>query len=152
MATAFIHLGPDRRPAKVDTVDYRAVPGIILAVERHRRRTAQILDGIDDLGRAVVVAGVTALAEDRVDAASLVAHLIAHLRAGDVRLEQFVAELAELSSAPSSGTPMAPPRTDHQASTAWSTDAHHGDDTSSDCSTCPSSTPSRSTRLRGTRS
>ncbi|HEV7762291.1 MAG TPA: hypothetical protein VGO78_24955 [Acidimicrobiales bacterium] len=109
MATAPIHLGRDVRPPRTEMVDLRAVLGIILAVERHRRRTARLLDGIDDLGRAAVVAGVTALAEGRIDAASLVAHFADDLCAGDVRLEQLVAHLGELTSASPSATPRAAP-------------------------------------------
>lgn len=84
-----------RRPVGTDAapVPDRTLPAIILAVHEHRRRTARLLDGVDDLRRAAVEAGVAGLADGRIDVATLLAQFSEYLRAGDGHIETLVARL-----------------------------------------------------------
>lgn len=65
----------------------------MVALERHRRQMAGLLDGLDDLERAAVSDAALALAERRVDVATLVSYLAGRLRLDDVRLGRLAAEL-----------------------------------------------------------
>jgi hypothetical protein len=81
--------GPERRTGR------QSLAGIVVAIEQHRRQMAQLLDGLDGLERAVVSAGVLALAEGRTDASTLVTHLADRLRLDDARLERLAEKLDE---------------------------------------------------------
>jgi len=85
--------GPARGPGDADPLRHRAVPRIVLAVERHRRQMAQLLDGLDEAHRLAVTAGVSALATGQVDAATLLAHFADCLRAGDEEVDALVRHL-----------------------------------------------------------
>jgi hypothetical protein len=66
---------------------------VVAGIERHRHRTARLLDGLDDLGRAAVPARVPAGGQSRIDVNALVSHLAGRLRQADLRLERLAAEL-----------------------------------------------------------
>jgi hypothetical protein len=73
------------------TVD---VPEILCAVERHRRRLAGLLDGLDDARRFAAEAGIALLDGDGGDLTALLRHFSDDLRASDHRLSAVLAELA----------------------------------------------------------
>lgn len=72
---------------------HRWLAGIVVAIERHRREMARVLDGLDDLERAAVADGAPALAEGRTDVSTLVSYLAGRLRLDDVELGRLAAEL-----------------------------------------------------------
>jgi hypothetical protein len=82
----------------------RALPGIIVAIERHRRQTARLLYGLDDAVRTVSTGSPTR-ADERADAALLISHLAGHLRAGDVQLAQLIAQLDQPTRTRDRGDP-----------------------------------------------
>ena len=71
-----------------------SVPEMLCAVERHRRRLAAVLDGLDDARRVAAEAGITLVADDGGDLAPLLELFSDDLRASDHRLQCLVAELA----------------------------------------------------------
>jgi hypothetical protein len=66
---------------------------VVAGIERHRHRTARLLDGLGDLEQAAVSARVPAGAQSRIDVSALVANLARRLRQADLRLERLAAEL-----------------------------------------------------------
>ena len=71
-----------------------SISEILRAVERHRRRLAAVLDGLDDARQVVAEAGLSLVAGDGGDLAPLLDHFSDDLRASDRRLTSLVAELA----------------------------------------------------------
>jgi hypothetical protein len=71
----------------------QSLAGVVVAIERHRRQTARLLDGLDDIDRAAVSDGAPAPAPRRTDVSTLVSHLAGHLRLTDIRLRRLADEL-----------------------------------------------------------
>jgi hypothetical protein len=83
----------DRPTQDVAATEDWMVPGIILAVTEHRRRIASLLDRLDELRRRAVEAGVAALEDGTIDAATLLVCFSEQLRVSDGQLGQVVEEL-----------------------------------------------------------
>jgi len=66
----------------------------VAAIGRHRRRTAELLAGLDELERATGPDGTIAIPAAGVDVSTLVSSLAGRLRLHDVRLERLAAELS----------------------------------------------------------
>ena len=69
---------------------------VVAGIERHRHRTARLLDGLDglnDLGGAALPERAAAGVQGRTDVNALVSHLAGRLRQADLRLERLGAEL-----------------------------------------------------------
>jgi hypothetical protein len=72
---------------------------VVAGIERHRHRTARLLDGLDglddldDLGGAALPERAAAGVQSRTDVNALVSHLAGRLRQADLRLERLAAEL-----------------------------------------------------------
>jgi uncharacterized coiled-coil protein SlyX len=71
----------------------QSLAGVVVAIERHRRQMARLLDGLDDIDRAAVSDGAPAPAAGRTDVSTLVSHLAGHLRLADIRLRRLADEL-----------------------------------------------------------
>jgi hypothetical protein len=78
-------------------VSPESMPEILRAVEKHRRRMAGLLDGLDDARRLASDAGIALLTRDGGDLTAQLGHLSDDLRATDRRLLVLVAELAHPS-------------------------------------------------------
>jgi hypothetical protein len=79
--------GPDVGPGR------QSLTGIVVAIERHRRRMAHLLEGLDGL-EGPVAGGGLALAEGT-DASTLVTDLAGRLRLDDAQLERLAEKLGE---------------------------------------------------------
>ena len=69
---------------------------VVAGIERHRHRTARLLDGLDgldDVGSAALPERGAAGGQSRTDVNALVSHLAGRLRQADLRLERLAAEL-----------------------------------------------------------
>ena len=71
----------------------QSLAGVVVAIERHRRQMARLMDGLDDIDRVAVSDGLSAPAEGRTEASTLVSHLAGHLRLADIRLRRLADEL-----------------------------------------------------------
>lgn len=74
-----------------------ALPDILSAVERHRRRLAGLLDGLENCRRATSDAGAALVADDGADVGALLDLFSDDLRASDHRLQSLMAELVHQS-------------------------------------------------------
>jgi hypothetical protein len=73
---------------------------VVAGIERHRHRTARLLDGLDgldglgdDLGGAALPERAAAGVQSRTGVNALVSHLAGRLRQADLCLERLAAEL-----------------------------------------------------------
>jgi hypothetical protein len=82
-------------PEDVAVTEEWMVPAMVLVVYQHRRRISQLLNRLDVPLRGAVEAAVSALAEGRVDAATVLAELSEGVCEGEGRVHHLI-ELLEM--------------------------------------------------------